>query len=146
MAPMDPVARPVGVNLRVIWIVTFIVLVVVGGLVAVIVTFVLGMFHLMDRTDAHVCGLAAVRRSPVATALLGTPIVQQGLTGGSTSTENGELIQRMTFTAKGPRGTAYVVSEGRRSPLESHLLVKLGRDERAQTIYSGPFDCPELHR
>lgn len=143
---MEPVTRPVGVNLRVIWIVTFVVLVVVGGLVAVIVTFVLGMFHLMDHTDAHVCGLAAVRRSPVATALLGTPIVQQGVTGGSTSSENGELTQRITFTVKGPRGSAYVVSEGRRSPLESHLQVKLGRDEQAQTVYSGPFDCPELHR
>ena len=146
MAAMEPVTRPVGANLRVIWIVTFIVLVVVGGMVAVVVTFVLGMFHLMDRTDAHVCGLAAVRRSPVADALLGTPIRQQGLTGGSTSSENGELTQRITFTVAGPRGSASVVSEGRRSPLASHLLVKLGSDERAQTIYSGPFDCPELHR
>ena len=142
---MDPVARPAGVNLRVVWIVTFVLLVVVAGFVAAGAVFVLSMLRMMDRADAHVCGLAAVRHSPVAIALLGTPIVQRGVTGGTSSSNNGELNERMTFNVEGPRGSLFVLAQGRRSPLDSHLDVKVGRDQRAVTIYSGRFDCPELH-
>lgn len=142
---MEPVARPAAVNLRVVWIVTFVLLVVVAGVVAAGATVVLSLLRMMDRTDAHVCGLAAVRRNPAVTALLGTPIVQRGVTGGSSSSENGELSQRVTFTVEGPRGAAFVVAQGRRSPLDSHFDVRIGREQRSATIYSGPFDCPELH-
>lgn len=142
---MEPVARPAGVNLRIVWIVTFVLLVVVAVAVAAGATLVLSLFHAMDRSDARVCGLAAVRRSPLATALLGTPIAQRGITGGTSSSENGELNQRMTFTVEGPRGAAFVVAQGHRSPIDSHLVVRMGRDQRGVTIYSGAFDCPELH-
>jgi hypothetical protein len=143
---MEPSSGPSGINPRVIWIVAVAVLVVIVAIVVSVVAFVFALFGSMDRADAHVCGIAAVRQSPAAAALVGTPIEQQGFTGGSSSNDNGELSQRLTFTVKGPRGTAFVVSEGHRSPLASHLDVVIGRDQRSQTIYSGPFDCPELHR
>ncbi len=110
--------------------------------VVLLAVFALG---LMDRSDARVCGLAAVRRSPAAARLVGTPIEQQGFTAGSSSSNNGELNERVTFTVKGPNGTAFVVSEGDRSPLASRLEVKIGRDQRSYIVYAGPFDCPELH-
>jgi hypothetical protein len=99
----------------------------------------------MDRSDAHVCGLAAVRRSPAAAQLVGAPIEQKGFTAGSSSSNNGELTERVTFTVEGPKGSAFVVSEGRRSPLASHLVVSAGRDQRSIIVYAGPFDCAELH-
>ena len=144
--PVDPAAGPSGINPRVIWIVAIAVLIVIVAFVASIVAFAIALLSMMDRTDAHVCGIAAVRSSPVATALVGTPVAQQGFTGGSTSSQNGELTERITFTVKGPLGSASVVSEGHRSPLASHLNVVIGRDQQSQTVYSGPFDCPELHR
>ncbi|MGA8532743.1 MAG: cytochrome c oxidase assembly factor Coa1 family protein [Candidatus Tumulicola sp.] len=142
---MEPPAGPTGINPRVIWIVAIAVLIVILAFVASIVAFALAMLGVMDRSDAHVCGIAAVRSSPAVTALLGSPIEQQGFTGGSSSSENGELSQRVTFTVKGPRGSAFVVAAGHRSPLASHLDVVIGRDQRSQTIYSGPFDCAGLH-
>jgi hypothetical protein len=144
--PVERAAGPSGINPRVIWIVAIAVLIVIVAFVASIVAFAIALLSMLDRTDAHVCGIAAVRSSPVATALLGMPVEQQGLTGGSTSSQNGELNERITFTVKGPRGSAYVVSDGHRSPLASHLDVVIGRDQHGETIYSGPFDCPELHR
>lgn len=130
---------------RIVWLVVGIVLVVILGVVGLIVVFALSIFHLMDTTDAHVCGMAAVQRSPVAARLVGTPIVQRGFTGGNSNTTNGETTERITFTVGGPLGEAFVVSEGHRSPLESHLEVRIGRDQQSETIYSGAFDCPELH-
>jgi len=118
-----------------------VVLLIVGG----IVVLVLGIFKLMDRADAHVCGLAYVQKSPDAAQMLGTPIAQKGFTGGSTSDTNGEVHERLTFTVAGPNGEAFVVSEGSRSPLGSHLTVRMGRNGDSTTIYDGPFDCPELH-
>ena len=141
---MEPVIRPAAVSMRVVWIVTFVLVVVVAGFIAAGATMVLSLLHMMDRSDAHVCGLAVVRRSPVAAALLGTPIVQRGVTGGSSSTQNGELSERITFTVEGPRGAAFVVAQGHRSPIDSHLEVRMGRDQRGVTIYSGPFACREL--
>jgi hypothetical protein len=133
-------------NQRIVWIVVIVVLVVVGTFVGLISTFVFALFGLMDRSDAHVCGLAAVQRSPIAARLVGTPIVQKGMTGGSSSTDNGEKKERMTFTVTGPLGEAFVVAEGKSSPLDSHLEVRIGRDQQSETVYSGPFDCPELHQ
>ncbi len=141
---MEPAVRPATVNMRIVWIVTFVLLIVVAGCVAAGTTLVMSLLHVMDRSDAHVCALAAARRSPLAAGLLGTPITQKGLTAGSSSSDNGEMHQRITFTVQGPRGEAFVVSEGRRSPLDSHLVVRMGRDQRSVTIYSGPFACPEL--
>ena len=141
---MEPAVRPATINMRVVWIVTFVLLVVVVGCVAAGTTLVLSLLHVMDRSDAHVCGLAAVRRSPRAAAMVGTPIAQSGLTGGSSSSQNGELNERITFTVRGPRGEAFVVAEGHRSPIDSHLEVRMGRDQRSVTVYSGPFSCPEL--
>jgi hypothetical protein len=128
------------------WIVIAIlaVVVLIGALVAAGFALFSGVAHLMDSTDAHVCGLAAVRRSPAAIALVGTPIVQDGFTGGSSSSENGELHERITFTVKGPKGQAFVLATGDRSPLASHLVVQAGRDGTSSTIYSGPFACAEL--
>jgi Kef-type K+ transport system membrane component KefB len=143
---MEPAAAPSGINPRVIWIVAIAVLIVIILVVAAIAAFALALLGMMDRSDAHVCGLAVVRRSPVAIALVGTPIRQRGFTGGSSSSENGESSQRVTFTVAGPRGSAFVVSEGHRSPIASHLTVQIGRNQQGQTIYSGPFDCAELHR
>jgi len=109
------------------------------------VALVFTIFRLLDRQPAHVCGLALVQRSPAAIALLGSPIEQHGMTGGRSSSSNGEGYERWTFWVRGPRGDAFVVSEGRRSPLGSHLEVRIGRNGSGQTIYSGPLDCPELH-
>jgi hypothetical protein len=140
----DATGRPRNVR-QLIWIAVAlaaglaVVLLLVAGLIAV------SVLRMMDRTDAHVCGLAAVRHSPFAVRLVGLPIEQRGFTGGSTSSENGELTESLRFTVGGPRGTAYVASEGRRSPLESHLIVRVGREGQSETIYSGPFDCAELH-
>jgi hypothetical protein len=124
------------------------------GVACVIVVFAVGLvvaaflavLSIVDRTDAHVCGLAAVQRSAIAHQLLGTPIVQKGFTGGRSSQTNGELYERMTFNVTGPLGEAFVLSQGSRSPLGSHLSVRIGRDQRSWTVYSGPFDCPELHQ
>ncbi|MBV8117521.1 MAG: hypothetical protein JOZ01_06060 [Candidatus Eremiobacteraeota bacterium] len=143
---MEPAAGASSFNVRVIWIVAVGTAIIIVAFVAAVVALVFAFLGMMGRTDAHVCGLAAVRRSPAAVALVGTPIVQQGFTAGSTSSSNGELSERMTFTVKGPSGTAFVVAEGRRSPLASQLNVVIGRDQHSQTVYSGPFDCPELHR
>jgi hypothetical protein len=131
---------------RLIWIVVLIATAVAAVLVAGVALLTLSMLHMMDRTDAHACGLAAARRSTAAARLVGTPVEQHGFTGGSSSSENGELTEDVRFTVSGPRGTAYVEAQGRRSPLDSHLEVRIGRNGRSETIYSGPFDCPELHR
>lgn len=114
--------------------------------VALVAGIVLLVFSVVDRTPARVCGLAIVRRSPAAVRLVGTPISQKGFTGGRSSETNGELYERITFNVTGPRGDAFVLSEGSRSPLGSHLTIKIGRDQQSETIYSGPFDCPELHQ
>jgi len=132
-------------NRRVVVLIVGLVGAVVLFAVAMVVVIALGVLKLMDRTDARVCGLAIVQRSPAAARLAGAPIVQKGFTGGRTSENNGELYERITFTVAGPRGDAFVLSEGTRSPLGSHLTVTIGREQRSQTIYSGPFDCPELH-
>lgn len=147
LATMERGAQPRGIDPRVIWIVAaavLLVLALVGVIVGVALTFATAVFRTMDRTEAHVCGLAAMRRSPAAIALVGTPMAQRGLTGGSWSSENGELRERVTFTVSGPRGSLFVRSEGMRSELESHLEVRAGRNGNGVLIYSGPFDCPEL--
>jgi hypothetical protein len=133
-------------NRRVIWIVAIVVLATMLAVVGLATSLFFAIFRAMDGAGAHVCGMAIVRRSDAAARLVGTPIEQQGLTGGSTSTNNAELTERITFTVKGPLGEAFVVSQGRRSQLDSHLDVRIGRNGQSQTIYSGPFDCPELHR
>jgi hypothetical protein len=109
------------------------------------VALVLTISHLMERRPAHVCGLALVRRSPAAVKLIGSPIQQHGFTGGRTSFSHGDDYERLTFWVRGPLGDAFVVSEGYRSPIGSHLEVRIGRNGQGETIYSGPFDCPELH-
>jgi hypothetical protein len=140
----DARASPRNVR-RLIWIVVAIVLGLVAVLLVVAWLIASSVLRMMDRSGAHVCGLAAVRHSPVAIRLVGLPVEQQGFTGGSTSSENGELTESVRFTVRGPRGSAYVASEGHRSPLDSHLRVRIGREGRSEVIYSGPFDCPELH-
>ena len=132
-------------NRRVVLIVLGVAFAFAALLVAGATTLVLSVFSMIDRTPAHVCGLAMVRRSPAAVRLVGQPIVQKGFTGGQTSQENGELKERVTFNVSGPQGEAFVLSEGSRSPLSSQLTVTIGRDQRSETVYSGPFDCPELH-
>jgi len=117
----------------------------IGAIVALVFALVIGIFKLMDRTDAHVCGMAYVKRSDAAAKLVGAPMEQKGFTGGSSNDTNGELSERITFTVGGPLGEAFVVSEGKRSQLESELTVRIGREGNTQTVYSGPFDCPELH-
>jgi hypothetical protein len=143
---MIPSTGPSAVRARVpvgaIVLVVFIFTVVIAGFV---VALVFTIFKLMDREPAHICGLSLVQRSPVAIALVGSPIVQHGFTGGRSSSSNSEDYERWTFWVRGPRGDAFVVSEGHRSPLGSHLLVRIGRSGAGQTIYSGPFDCAELH-
>ena len=126
--------------------IVLIVFLVIAAIAAFAVTLVVTIFKLLDRTPAHVCGLALVQRSPAAIELLGSPIEQHGFTGGRTSINNGEEYERLTFWVHGPQGDAFVVSEGHRSPIGSHLEVQIGRNGSGETIYSGPFDCPELHR
>src|SRR5665213_2952651 len=116
-----------------IWIAILAVVLLIGGLVAAGVALFGTVLHMMDRTDSHVCGLAAVKSSPAAIAMLGTPIVQHGLTGGSTNSENGESSERLTFTVEGPKGQAFVVATGNRSPLASHLVVQIGRNGTSTT-------------
>ncbi len=130
---------------RVIWIIAIVALIVVGTIAGFAAMLLSVVFRMMDSSDAHVCGLAAVKSSPAAARLVGTPIEQKGLTGGSSSTDNGELTERITFNVRGPLGEAFVVSEGFRSPLKSHLTVQIGRDQHGETVYDGPFDCPQLH-
>ncbi|MBV8373198.1 MAG: hypothetical protein JOY69_08040, partial [Candidatus Eremiobacteraeota bacterium] len=102
---VEPAAGASSFNVRVIWIVAVGTAIIIVAFVAAVVALVFAFLGMMGRTDAHVCGLAAVRHSPAAAALVGTPIVQQGFTAGSTSSSNGELRERMTFTVKGPSGT-----------------------------------------
>lgn len=132
-------------NRGVVGLIVGIVAAVVLFALGLVVVLVFGIFKVMDRADAHVCGLAYVQRSTAARRMLSAPIVQDGFTGGRTSDANGELYERLTFNVSGPLGKAFVVSEGSRSPLGSHLRVTIGRNGEGQTIYSGPFDCPELH-
>ncbi|HEX3459227.1 MAG TPA: cytochrome c oxidase assembly factor Coa1 family protein [Candidatus Baltobacteraceae bacterium] len=131
---------------RLIWILVALGVAVILAAVAMVAVTALTLLHVMDRADAHVCGLAAVRRSPATARMLGTPIEQQGLTAGSTSMDNGEDTERITFTVKGPRGTAFVLARGFHSPLASHLVVTIGRNQRSTVVYSGPLDCAELHQ
>ena len=132
-------------NQRIVFIVLGVAVFVALLLVAGSLVAVFSVFSMMDRAPAHVCGLAMVKRSPAAVRLVGQPIAQKGFTGGRTSQDNGEMYERITFNVTGPRGDAFVLSEGSRSPLNSQLTVTIGRDQRSETIYSGPFDCPELH-
>ncbi len=143
---VEPAAPRPRIEPRLIWILVALGVAVVFSAVAMVVVLALTLLHVMDRADGHVCGLAAVRRSPAAARMLGTPIEQQGLTAGSTSTDNGEETERITFTVKGPRGTAFVLAQGFRSPLTSHLVVTIGRDQRSTVVYTGPLDCAELHQ
>ena len=129
-----------------IWIALIAGILLIVGLVGGVVLMAFSLLGVMDHTDAHVCGLAAVRHSPLAVRMLGRPIVQLGITGGSTSRANGELTEDVRFTVRGPLGTAYVIARGKRSPAESRLDVLLGRNGSSVTIYSGPFDCRALHR
>ena len=131
---------------RLVWIAVLIGFVVVAIAIGFVVAVTLFIFRVVDQTPAHVCGLAFVQRSPAAIELIGSPIEQHGLTGGRSSSTNGEEDARMTFWVRGPLGDAFVVSEGHRSPLGSHLNVRIGRNGNSVPIYSGPFDCPELHR
>lgn len=147
-AAVELLPQPRGIDARTVWIVAAsvaLVLVLVGGIVGIALRLGATVFGTMDRTEAHLCGLAAVRRNAAAIALVGTPMRQRGPTGGSWSSENGSLRERATFTVAGPRGSLWVRSEGTRSPLESHLAVRAGRKGVNLPIYSGPFDCPELH-
>ena len=132
-------------NARVIWIVVFVVVAIVVAIVAAVVMLVLGIFKIVDNTESHRCGLAIVQHDPAAIRMLGEPIQQKGFTGGNTSTTNGKTTQDLTFTVAGPLGEATVETSGIKSALESHLEVRLGRDQQSQTIYSGPLDCPALH-
>jgi len=111
-----------------------------------VVALVMGILKLLDARPAHVCGLALVQRSPVAINLIGSPIEQRGITSGRTTSGNGDDYERLTFWVRGPLGDAFVVAVGDRSPIGSHLDVRIGRNGQGETIYSGPFDCPELHR
>jgi len=143
---VEPAAPKHRIEPRLIWILVAVGVAVILAAVTMVVVMALTLLHVMDRADAHVCGLAAVRRSPAAARMLGTPIEQQGLTAGSTSTDNGEDTERITFTVKGPRGTAFVLAQGFRSPLTSHLVVTIGRNQRSTVVYTGPLDCAELHQ
>lgn len=118
----------------------FVLLVAVG-----VVAGVLGVFRLMDDTQAHVCGMAIASRSPAAIALVGTPMTQNGFTSGRSNLDNGTLVQDVSFRVRGPLAEASVRAVGTRSDFESHLEVTIGRNGTSQTLYSGPFDCPELH-
>ena len=117
-----------------------------AAIVGLGVGLVVLLFRLLDATPSHVCGLAYVKASPIARRLVGTPIEQRGFTGGHSSESNGELSERITFDVSGPLGRAAVLAEGYRSELASRLEVTIGRNGRSQTIYSGAFDCPEMHR
>ncbi len=128
--------------------------IVIGGLVLTVlvtalvvggVALFMGILGMLDRSDAHVCGMAAVKRSAAAIELVGSPMEQTGFSGGSTSYENGTLQERISFDVKGPRGQASVLARGVRSPLTSHLRVQVGRDGSNATVYDGKFDCAELH-
>jgi hypothetical protein len=132
-------------NRRVLWIVLGCAFLFVGVISGFVFLLLLGIFKLMDRTSAHLCGLAMVQRSPAAAKLVGTPIRQTGFTGGRSNDTNGELNERITFNVAGPLGSAFVLAAGTKSPIASHLTVTIGREGRGETIYDGPFDCPELH-
>jgi Cytochrome oxidase complex assembly protein 1 len=142
---VEPAVRPPRIEPRVLWILVALGVAVILFAITMVVVLALTLVHMMDRADAHVCGLAAVRHSPAAARMIGTPIEQQGLTAGSTSTNNGEETERITFTVEGPRGTAFVLAAGFRSPLTSHLVVTMGRNQRSTIVYSGPLECAELH-
>lgn len=131
---------------RLVVLAVLIVVVIVALAIGFVVAVTLSIFRLVDRTPAHVCGLAIVQRSPAALKLLGSPIEQHGFTGGRSSSTNGEDDERITFWVRGPLGDAFVLSEGKRSPLGSHLSVRIGRGGKSVQIYSGPFDCPGLHQ
>lgn len=143
---VEPATSRPRVEPRLIWIVVALGVAVLLSAVTMVVVAAFTLVRLMDGAGAHVCGLAMVQRSAAAARLLGTPIVQHGLTAGSTSSSNGEDTERITFTVSGPRGTAFVLAAGFRSPLRSHLVVTMGRNQRSTVIYDGPFDCPQLHR
>lgn len=130
---------------RIIWIIVIVVLVVVLAVVGMIAAGVFAIFGIMDRTDAHVCAMEYVRKSDVAADLVGTPIVQKGMTGGSSNTSNGETNEHITFTVSGPKGEAMVVADGTKSGVQSHLTVRIGREGEGRTVYDGKFDCSALH-
>ncbi|MGA8574452.1 MAG: cytochrome c oxidase assembly factor Coa1 family protein [Candidatus Cybelea sp.] len=134
-----PTRRLVGLAVLLFFAIAALVIAFVGALLSFI-------FRMIDQTPAHVCGLALVQRSPAAIRLVGSPIAQHGFTGGRSRSANGEDYEHITFWVRGPLGDAFVVSEGLRSPLDSHLSVRIGRNGESELIYSGPFDCPERHR
>ncbi|HMF29623.1 MAG TPA: cytochrome c oxidase assembly factor Coa1 family protein [Candidatus Cybelea sp.] len=123
-----------------------IVLAAIGGTLAV-------FYARTNNGPAHVCGLSIVQRSPVAIAMLGVPIRQQGLTMGHEQWLTGGLIRRprhnenVTFWVAGPKGSAAVRAFSKRSPFESRLTVMLvsNTNESSSIIYDGPIVCPEWH-
>jgi len=133
------------VSARIIWIIVIVVLVVVLAVVGLIAAGVFAIFGLMDRTDAHVCAMAYAQKSDAVAGLVGKPIVQKGMTGGSSNSSNGETVEHITFTVSGPKGEAQVVADGTKSGVESHLVVRVGREGEGTTVYDGKFDCPALH-
>lgn len=126
--------------------------------IVIVVLFAIGgtlaLFYARTNSGpAHVCGLSFVQRSPVAIAMLGTPIKQQGMTMGRERWLTGGLIRRprhdenVTFWVAGPKGSAAIRAFSERSPLESHMTVMLvsSTSQSSSVIYAGPIVCPEWH-
>jgi Kef-type K+ transport system membrane component KefB len=129
------------------WAAAAIVIVVLAGIGGTLAVF----YARINNGPAHACGLSFVQRSPLAIAMLGSPIKQQGLTMGHERWLTGGLIRRprhgenVTFWVAGPKGSAAIRAFSERSPFESHMTVMLvsNTSNSSTVIYAGPIVCPE---
>lgn len=83
--------------------------------------------------------------------MLGSPIVQHGVTMGHERWMSGGLLRRPrhyendTFWVGGPKGSATVRAFSERTPHSTSLTVMLLPDgsEHSSILYDGPINCPE---
>jgi hypothetical protein len=126
--------------------------VLIGILGLVAIGAVVAFFHARTNDGpAHVCGLSIVQHSPVAIAVLGSPITQRGAGMGHEYWMTGGLVHRPrhlendTFWVSGPKGSATVRAFSERTPSKTSLTVMLLSDATASSsiLYDGPIGCPE---
>lgn len=86
------------------------------GLIFLIVVFagsvIYGVTSLMADSDGYKTAMAAAKENQAVIELLGEPIEENGMAGGSVNTSNGFKSVALTIPIKGPKGEATIRVEG----------------------------------
>lgn len=90
-----------------------------GGCLGLIVLFALffgalffGISSVLSDSQASIDAMEKVKANPDVIGILGEPIEQNGMTGGSFHTSNGYKTAEVTIPIKGPNGEATIRVEG----------------------------------